>query len=57
MDWRSESLDGRRLAFLASALALAAVQSPRDFQTKSDQHWMDTTTDMDKTDLQPGVTD
>jgi hypothetical protein len=57
MDWRSESLDGRRLAFLVSALALAAVQSPRDFQTKSDQHWMDTTTDMDKTDLQPGVTD
>ncbi len=55
MNWKSESLDARRLAFLVSALSLAAVQSQREIQTKSDQ--MDTATDVDKTDLQPGVAD
>jgi hypothetical protein len=57
MDWKSETLDARRLAFLVSALSLAAVRSPRDMQSKSDQNWIDTTTDIDKTDIQPGVAD
>jgi hypothetical protein len=57
MDWKSERIDARRLAFLVSALALAAVQSPRDVQTRSDQKWIDTATDVDKTDLQPGIVD
>jgi hypothetical protein len=50
MDWKSETIDARRVAFLVSALSLAAVQSPRDTQTKSDQ--MDTTSDIDRTDVQ-----
>jgi hypothetical protein len=50
MDWQSESMNGRRLAFLSSALSLAAVQSPQDILTRSDQNWMETTTDA-KSDL------
>jgi hypothetical protein len=57
MDWESERMDARRLAFLVSALALAAVQSPRDVQARSDQKWTDTATDVDRTDLQPGIVD
>lgn len=47
MDWRSETLDGRRLAFLLSALAVAAVESPRDLLSPSDRGWVDTATDID----------
>ncbi|MBN1562641.1 MAG: hypothetical protein JXA10_02300 [Anaerolineae bacterium] len=36
MEWQSEPVDSRRLAFLLSALATAAVQSPRDMATIAD---------------------
>lgn len=52
MDWQSETLNGRRLAFLMAALATAAVQSPHDMATLADYNWIDTTTmeDMQHTD-------
>ncbi len=53
MDWKSESMDGRRLAFLLSALAVAAVESPRDMLSTSERGGVDTATDIDvdKTDV------
>ena len=57
MEWKTESQDARRLAFLVSALSLAAVQSPRDTQSENEQNWLDATADVDKTDLPPGVAD
>lgn len=51
MGWESVSLDGRRLAFLISALSIAEVENP-----SQDVYWTDvTTTDMDVTDLNLGA--
>ncbi len=46
MEWQSETMDGRRLAFLLSALATAAVQSPRDMATMADSMGGDTDMDL-----------
>ena len=53
MDWKSETMDARRLAFLLSALAVSAVESPRDILSPDDRTWVDTATDIDvdKTDV------
>jgi hypothetical protein len=51
MDWKSEPVDGRRLAFLVSALALSAVESPQDATTAAERGGADTTSDVEKTDL------
>ncbi|MBN1201364.1 MAG: phosphotransferase [Anaerolineae bacterium] len=49
MSWQSEGVDARRLAFLVSALSIAAAQSPP--QTGGDKPWTDVTTDLDQTEL------
>ncbi|RPJ00794.1 MAG: hypothetical protein EHM39_04335 [Chloroflexi bacterium] len=55
MDWKSESLDARRLAFLLSALALSLVRStPHDTQSRSDQSWLEVPTDIDLRGQGPG---
>lgn len=51
MDWQSESLDGRRLAFLVAALNLAESIDPAH-KGSSDSTWSELTVDMDKTELQ-----
>jgi len=48
MDWHSEPVDARRLAFLASALATAAARVAEDPHPTSPSHWVDTT-DIDQT--------
>lgn len=58
MDWDSTySLNGRRLAFLISALATAAVQSPRDMATMADYNWVETATveDLKRTAAAPAT--
>jgi hypothetical protein len=50
IDWQSESLDGRRLAFLIAALALSEAQKPAQ-ATSGETPWTDVTTDTDQTEL------
>jgi hypothetical protein len=50
MDWRSEPVDARRLAFLASALAAGAVHVADDSHTTSPSQWVETT-DIDLTEF------
>lgn len=47
MEWQSESLDSRRLAFLVAALSINEALTPPDPGTT----WTDITTDMDQTEL------
>lgn len=52
MDWRSETLDGRRLAFLSAALALSEINDPGS-KGSSDSTWSEmTAADIDRTELQ-----
>jgi len=52
MDWQSESLDGRRLAFLSAALALSEMTDP-SAKGSSDSTWSEmTAADLDRTELQ-----
>lgn len=52
MDWQSESLDGRRLAFLSAALALSETSDPAA-KGSSDSTWSEmTAADLDRTELQ-----
>lgn len=52
MDWQSESLDGRRLAFLSAALALSETADPSS-KGSSDSTWSEmTAADLDRTELQ-----
>ncbi len=52
MDWGSVTLDGRRLAFLVSALSIAGIKSASSTHT-TDIHgtWQETTTDLDPSGL------
>jgi hypothetical protein len=49
MDWQSETLDARRLAFLVAALSVAEAEKPR--KGGAEATWSDMTTDMDQTEL------
>ena len=49
MDWQSEHLDARRLAFLIAALSIEEGRRP--VTSRGDTTWSDVTTDMDQTEL------
>jgi hypothetical protein len=49
MDWKSEGIDARRVAFLVSALALSEAQSRMTTDDKAP--WADIATDLDRTDI------
>jgi len=52
MDWQTETMDARRLAFLVAALSLAETQDPAR-RGSSDSTWSElTAADMDRTELQ-----
>ncbi len=52
MDWQTETMDARRLAFLVAALSLAETQDPA-WRGSSDSTWSElTAADMDRTELQ-----
>ena len=55
MDWKSETLDARRLAFLVSALSVAEAQRWRE--TEHSTQWPDATTDMDRTEIRTEIRD
>ncbi|HEX3051425.1 MAG TPA: Clp protease N-terminal domain-containing protein [Aggregatilineaceae bacterium] len=50
MNWKSETLDARRLAFLVAALSMAEAQRPMQ-PPGADITWTDVTTDMDQTEF------
>ncbi|MEL7675489.1 MAG: Clp protease N-terminal domain-containing protein [Chloroflexota bacterium] len=49
-DWLSETIDGRRLAFLVAALGLAESLDPAH-KGSTDSTWSELTADMDRTEL------
>lgn len=51
LEWRSATLDGRRLGYLVSALSLAELENQRRGSGATDVTWSDvTTTDLDRTE-------
>ena len=50
MDWQSESVEARRLAFMVAALSIAQTQMPSPMGS-GEVTWTDITTDMDQTEL------
>jgi len=51
IDWLSETIDGRRLAYLVAALSLAESVDPVH-KGSTDSTWSELTADMDRTELQ-----
>jgi len=51
MDWQSEPLNARRIAFLAAALCTAEAQGRPRTTSTGDVTWTDITTDLDQTEL------
>ncbi|HML20168.1 MAG TPA: Clp protease N-terminal domain-containing protein [Aggregatilinea sp.] len=51
MDWQSEPIDARRLAFLTAALSTAEAQHPHRTGGTGDATMTDITTDIDQTEL------
>ncbi len=49
VDWQSESIDARRLAFLISALSISEART--SMSSGNEMTWTDITTDMDQTEM------